>query len=123
LRPRVLAVLTAESQSRAAIARVVGRNEKDRSVGRVLADLERDGEADRAGGGWRRVAGSSAPIGRVPPCHPPEEHHGKGEKEGGNHRATVEGLPLSGREWSAETADAFLEHAKRAFPGSYELAA
>lgn len=111
LRPRVLAVLTAESQSRADIARAVGKDPKDRTVGRVLDILEREGEAQRDEGGWRRVAGISGPIGGCHPATLGENPHGKADNGGGDRGSFV------------DTDDAFFERAKRVFPGSYELTA
>jgi hypothetical protein len=52
LREDVLVTLTAISQSRARIARAVGRNPGDTTVLRVLQDLETEGLALQRGDGW-----------------------------------------------------------------------
>jgi hypothetical protein len=86
LRPRVEAVLTETPQARADIARAVGRKSKDRSVGRVLAELEHDGRAEKVGPetrpGWK-VASGNPPRGAatLPPFAEGRESNGKG---GGN---------------------------------------
>jgi len=64
LKPQVLAVLTDDPQPRADIARGVGRDPKDRSVGRVLVDLAAEGEVERTGPENRplwKVAGGKPP--------------------------------------------------------------
>jgi len=64
LKPQVLAALTDEPQTRAAIARAVDRDPKDRSVGRVLVDLAAEGQAERTGTETRplwKVAGGNPP--------------------------------------------------------------
>jgi archaellum biogenesis ATPase FlaH len=64
LKPRVLAVLTDKATSRADIARAVDRDPKDRSVGRVLVDLEAEGHAVKVGPETRplwKVAGGKPP--------------------------------------------------------------
>jgi hypothetical protein len=72
LRPKIRAVLTETAKSRAEIARAVGREPKDRSVGRVLDDLHADGYAEKVGpdsrAGWR-VASEIPPGGgrHLPP--------------------------------------------------------
>jgi archaellum biogenesis ATPase FlaH len=85
LRPRVRAVLTQTPQPRAAIARAVGRDARDRSVGRVLDDLRADGEAEKVGPDARpewKVATEATPTGscHVPPSvvvpHPQAEDAG-----------------------------------------------
>jgi AAA domain len=53
LTPRVLAALTDKPQTRAAIARAVGREPKDRSVGRVLEELTASRRARRTDEGWQ----------------------------------------------------------------------
>ncbi len=116
-----MGALTSEVQSRADIARAAGREPKDRSVGRVLDDLEREGKAERAEGGWRGVAGGTGPIGSRHPATPGENPHGEAKNGGGKQPASLEGLPPSRNGWSAEVADPFLERAKQVFPGSYEL--
>ena len=88
LRPRVLAVLGDEPLSRADIARAVGREPKDRSVGRVLDDLARGGEAERDGAGWRGVAGWQAPIGGAPLVPPPDNPQSRAVNRGGKGSAT-----------------------------------
>jgi len=64
LRPQVLQALTDRPQSRADVARAVGRDTKDRSVGRVLGDLHDEGIADKSGPDTRplwKVAGGKTP--------------------------------------------------------------
>jgi hypothetical protein len=79
LRPRVEAALIEAPQARADIARAVGRDPKDRSVGRILAELEKEGRAEKVGPetrpGWK-VAGGNLP--RSPATLPPfaEPDHG-----------------------------------------------
>jgi hypothetical protein len=71
LRPKVLAALTDQPQSRADIARAVGRDPKDRSIGRVLGDLHTEGLAEKSGPDARplwKVAGGSSPKGDAT-CH------------------------------------------------------
>ena len=94
LRPQVLAALGAESQSRADLARRVGREPKDRSVGRVLMELERDGDAERTEDGWRGVARGETPIGGRHPATTPANPHARAETGGGRPVATLDGLPL-----------------------------
>ncbi len=70
LKPRVQAVLSDVPQSRADIARAIGREPKDRSVGRVLDDLAAEGTAQKDAGKWvvKRWQGGNPPR-PVPPCH------------------------------------------------------
>lgn len=71
LKPQVLAALSETPQARADIARAVGRDPKDRSVGRVLADLSDEGQAERTGTEARplwKVAGGKPPKGDAT-CH------------------------------------------------------
>jgi len=71
LKPQVLAALTAEPRARAVVARAVGRDPKDRSVGRVLTDLTDEGRAERTGTDARplwKVAGGKPPKGDAT-CH------------------------------------------------------
>lgn len=82
LAPAVVDRLTSEPQTRADIARAVGREPKDRSVGRVLAELVAAGDADRTEDGW--VAGGSAPIGDGHPATPRANPQSRAEKGGGN---------------------------------------
>ena len=88
LKPRVLASLTDRPQTRAGIARVVDRDPKDRSVGRILDDLAAEGLAEKSGGKW--VAGGwqgGNPPSAVPLCHP-----------GGPGIRSMDGLNQLGRE-------------------------
>jgi hypothetical protein len=57
LRPRLIAALTAAPQTRADLARTVGRGPKDRSVGRVLGQLVDEGIAARTEVGWTHAKG------------------------------------------------------------------
>jgi len=71
LKPEVLEVLTGEPRARADIARAVGRDPKDRSVGRVLGDLADEGQAERTGTEARplwKVAGGK-PLRADATCH------------------------------------------------------
>jgi len=71
LKLKVLAALTDEARSRADIARAVGRDPKDRSVGRVLIDLADEGRAERTGTETRplwKVAGGKPPSADAT-CH------------------------------------------------------
>jgi archaellum biogenesis ATPase FlaH len=96
LRPQILGALATEPRSRADVARSVGREPKDRSVGRVLKELERDGAAERSEEGWRRVADRGTPIGSRHSATTPANPHARAETGGGRPVATLDGLPLGG---------------------------
>lgn len=71
LKPSVLAALSDTPRTRASVAVAVGRKPKDRTVGRILDDLETDGLAKRTGPKARplwKVAGGNSPIGHLPPA-------------------------------------------------------
>jgi len=75
LREQVLGALTDEPQARAEIARAVGRDPKDGSVGRVLGDLHAEGQVARTGTESRplwKVAGGKPPS-TAATCHLPED--------------------------------------------------
>lgn len=76
LRPQVLAALTDEPQTRADLARAVGKDPKDRSVGRVLDTLREEGLATKTEGRWRRVA-SGNPLSTAATLPPPITQNGK----------------------------------------------
>jgi hypothetical protein len=132
LKPGVLAALTDDPQPRADIARIVGRDPKDRSVGRVLDDLAAEGLASKTGPSqrplWKRQGGT------VPPCLPPSRSlgtpHDKRDPDAagskvaggtalkgsatchlrpeGSGEIVSDALPLTAEpegEWSAESAD------------------
>jgi hypothetical protein len=64
LRSKLTDALTPEGQRRADLARSVGREPKDRSVGRVLNALRQVGIAEQDGELWRRVAKRQNPYPR-----------------------------------------------------------
>jgi hypothetical protein len=66
LRGEVLEVLTRISQSATRIAKAVGRHPKDGTVRRLLADLEREGLAERRSDGWG-VPSVDGRVGTVAP--------------------------------------------------------
>lgn len=55
LADELLESLADEARTRASLARAVGRDPKDGSVGNALKALEEAGRAERTEGGWRRV--------------------------------------------------------------------
>lgn len=73
LKPQVLAALTNQPQARADISRTVGRDPKDRSVGRVLVELVDEGLAQRTGTEarplWKVACGK--PLKGDATCHLP----------------------------------------------------
>lgn len=88
LAPRIRTVLEQAPGPlpRAEIARQVGRDPKDRTVGRVLDRFAEMGHAERSEGGWRwRVAGGS-PLSAAATLPPPlaglPEPHGLADLEG-----------------------------------------
>ncbi len=83
LMPRVQAVIGPDPQTRADIARSVGRSPKDRSVGRVLRSLEDRRQVERVDRGYRRVAGEQHPLLTMPPRHPGQDQGGRAENAGG----------------------------------------
>jgi hypothetical protein len=60
LRDEVLDAVTGIAQSRARIARAVGRESNDGTVGRVLKDLEGEGLVVKRNDGWARKIGGAA---------------------------------------------------------------
>lgn len=62
LRPQVLAALGDQPVATAALERAVGRHPRDRTVRRLLAELEEAGLAAREDGGWRRPTPGQCPV-------------------------------------------------------------
>lgn len=95
LRPQMHAALDAKTPlRRAEVARAVGRDAKDGSVGRVLDELVAAGDAGKTGDGWVVIAEAMVVPGSA--CHPatpPDFRHGYAHNEGGNRRAALTSLP------------------------------
>lgn len=68
LADELLELMDDEPRTRASLARDVGRDPKDGSVGNALKALAEGGRAERAGGGWKRCK-VQTPIG-LAPCTP-----------------------------------------------------
>ena len=97
-----------ESRTRATLARAVGRDPKDGSVGRALEALEQAGRAERAEGGWRR-------------CQVPSHIHvAPGTPDAGTQGSAPPESTPAPPDWAAGAAASFLEEAHEAFPGSRE---
>jgi 5S rRNA maturation endonuclease (ribonuclease M5) len=90
--PRVEVELGAEPRTRADIARAVGRDAKDGSVGRVLDYLASKGRAAKVDGRWK-VPGATAPgpLGGWHLGTLPGNPHRNGENGGTNEGATTGG--------------------------------
>ena len=127
LTPRVRAVLGEQPTSLADIARAVGHDPKNRSVRRVLDALLEAGDAEKVGPenrpGWK-VSRPDPPIGRdtvTPSPAAPANPHARAETEGVKGRDTFGSGDTFRNGWTPDAADAFIEQARAALPGSYEL--
>ena len=127
LTPRVRAVLGEQPMSLADVARAVGHDPKNRSVRRVLDALLEAGDAEKVGPenrpGWK-VSRPGPPIGRdtvTPSPAAPANPHARAETEGVKGRDTFGSGDTFRNGWTPDAADAFIEQARAALPGSYEL--